>query len=170
MTTEVWADTSLAQRQDIAIRFGDGNWQGCKTELIYNEGVVPVCSPAFKQANSLPLAELPDQQLIHVHWGEELWQRYLEGDEPHSKLRQKHISVDTSLAALELAAGGVGCALILRRFAETMLASGQLVLAEDRELSVPQSHYFVDSGPNENSRREVSEFRNWLIGELKSTN
>ena len=165
LTTEVWADTSLARRQDIAIRFGDGNWPGCESELIYNEGVIPVCSPAFRESNPQSLADIANEKLIHVLWGEDLWQRYLHGDE-HPQPLEKHINVDTSVAALELAASGGGCTLTLRHFAQAMIDAGKLVAAEDREIPVSQSHYFVYPDSNENPRREVQYFREWLLGQL----
>ena len=169
LTTEVWADTTLAQRLDIAIRFGDGNWQGCETELIHNEGVIPVCSPTFRKENPQPLHELSADKLIHILWGEDLWWRYLDSEAGESDIHPKRINVDTSLAALELARNDGGFALILRQFAQPALDSGLLVIAEDRELPVSRSHYIVHAEGNEHPRGAVLAFREWLLKELSTT-
>jgi len=42
---------SLGSGIDLAIRHGDGQWPGLTATLLFEESSVPVCSPAYEQAN-----------------------------------------------------------------------------------------------------------------------
>lgn len=51
---------------DVAIRYGDGNWNDGTSTLLFEEEVFPVCSPGFLEWNREPksLEELADLPLV----------------------------------------------------------------------------------------------------------
>ena len=72
-------------------------------------------------------------------------------------------SVDTTLAALELAASGAGCALAHPIFLAAYLATGRLVTAVEREFADDNSYFIVMPERPQRPRREVLAFRDWLM-------
>lgn len=137
---EVWisADMQLADiaggRADVAVRYGQGDYPGVRTEVLVEAGVIPVCSPALLDGPR-PLqapADLANHTLIHVG------RSTLEEPRPDwaawLKTRKLDGIVDASLGprfdqtafAIEDAVHGRGVALAPRAFVAADLASGRL--------------------------------------------
>jgi len=65
---------------DAAIQFGDGNWEGLHAELLFEDVIEPVCSPALL-AMSPPMREPADllrcclliSRYRRVDWHDWLW-------------------------------------------------------------------------------------------------
>ena len=71
---EIWipADMQLADiaggRADVAVRYGQGDYPGVRTEVLVEAGVIPICSPSLLHGPK-PLAtpaDLINHTLIHV--------------------------------------------------------------------------------------------------------
>jgi len=73
--------------------------------------------------------------------------RSLDDRAPEPGVRQRRdqpgTTVDTTLAALELAAAGAGCALAHRVFLAPYVSTGRLVAAIDREFADDNSYFVV---------------------------
>jgi len=136
----VWisADMQLADvaggRADVAVRYGQGDYPGVRSEILVDAGVVPVCSPALL-AGVRPLtvpADLAHHTLIHVERGplEEptpdwaTWLRSRRIDQVDASAGPRY---DQTAFAIEDAANGRGVALAPRAFVMGDLASGRLV-------------------------------------------
>jgi LysR family glycine cleavage system transcriptional activator len=76
------------------------------------------------------------------------------------------ITVDTSLAALEIVASGHGAALVLSRFAAAFEAEGRVRRVPGIELPHEQSHYLLTPLDFEAPRAEALLFSDWLRQEL----
>jgi LysR family glycine cleavage system transcriptional activator len=74
-------------------------------------------------------------------------------------------AVDTTIAALELAAIGAGCALAHRMFLQPYLATGRLVVALEDDFADDSSYFVVAPERAQRVRREVQQFRDWLLAE-----
>ena len=72
-------------------------------------------------------------------------------------------AVDTTMAALELAAGDGGCALTHRVLADPYLKAGRLVTPLDREFTDEHSYFICMPQRRDHCRRQVDLFREWLI-------
>ena len=167
----LWADALPAEEADIDIRLGGGRWPGLQAELIMNEGALPVCSEAFAAANA-PLktpADLAGKPLIQIMGFEDLWMRFFRSAGLESGEAEHGIKVDTSLAALELAAAGSGCALVQRSFARHFAESGRLTVPVERELPLEESHYLVGPEGGGQPKPEALLFRDWLLEEARAT-
>lgn len=93
--TDVRLDTNLkpvdfvAQRIDIGVRYGNGQWPGLTAEKLMEEEVYPVCSPTLAIAKN-PLrtpTELASETLLHdlsmdSHSGFPTWATWLENAGP----------------------------------------------------------------------------------------
>ncbi|UTW07360.1 LysR substrate-binding domain-containing protein [Pseudomonas benzenivorans] len=168
--TAIWADALEADQADIDIRFGDGRWEGFEVEPLRKEPSIPVCSPSWLERAKDPgaLAQLAQQQLIHIMGCEDLWTRWFRAAGIEDYRAAKGIQVDSSLIALELACAGSGFALVLRSFAEPHIASGRLVSPFAGELAIEQSHYLLLPEGETRPRPDVLLFREWLLETAKS--
>ena len=158
LCSAIWAEHLSADRTDIDIRFGDGKWAGFDSELLMNDSAILVCSPS--------LADQPTSgELIHVMGLEDMWSRYFRLSGGTENPVPGGINVDTSLAAMEMAANGNGAAIVLDCFAATYLQSGRLVSPTDLAIPVKQSHYLLMPENESRHRPEIMAFRNWLLAE-----
>ncbi|MDE2296240.1 MAG: LysR family transcriptional regulator [Gammaproteobacteria bacterium] len=165
----VWDNASPDESTDLEIRYGDGHWLGYRSERFLNQGILAVCSPTLRrEANGETRGEAGSVALlarhpIHIMGYEDHWlsvQRELglrDAGTPRGP------TVDTSVAALELAANGMGCALAHRIFAAPYLRTGRLVTVIDREFRDRRSYFVVMPERARRVRREVESFRDWLL-------
>lgn len=164
--TAIWADGLGAGQADVDIRFGDGRWSGFEVQALHREPSVPVCSPAWLARAGTPqgLRTLACAHPIHILGCEDLWARWLlaAGD---TATAAPGVQVDTSLTALELAAGGAGFAIVLRSFAQGYLQAGRLVAPLEGELQIEEAHYLLLPEGRQRPRPEVLLFCDWLRAE-----
>ncbi|WEK40481.1 MAG: transcriptional regulator GcvA [Candidatus Brevundimonas colombiensis] len=137
---ETWisADMKLADvaggRADVAVRYGQGDYPGVRSEVLIEAGVIPICSPELL-SGAHPLktpADLAHHSLIHVtpsqmeeprpDWLAWLASRKLEGIDARLGAR-----FDQTAFVIEDAIHGRGVALAPRAFVAQELAAGRLV-------------------------------------------
>lgn len=136
---EVWisADMQLADvaggRADVAVRYGQGDYAGVRTETLLDGGVIPVCSPRLLESPE-PLATAADlarHVLIHVEAGQleeptPDWATWLKSRRLPAVDASSGPRYDQTAFAIEDAANGRGIALAPRAFVVADLASGRL--------------------------------------------
>ncbi len=163
ITSAVWEHPAPDAPSDIDIRFGAGPWPGRQAEMLVNWGAVAVCRPDRAPAGDAParIAALAGAAHIHVAGYEDLWRRLLQ---PHGVTLPpfQGVNVDTSLAALELAAAGHGPAIVLEGFARPYIASGRLAVATEDLLPVQQAHFLLSPAGAARPPPEAAFFRDWL--------
>lgn len=165
LCSAIWADALADETTDIEIRFGDGLWPGFQIELIRNEGAIPLCAPQFGAEDDFRsyLADRQSGPLLHVTGHENLWRRLMR----EIGLREPEIGggimADTSLAALELAASGIGPVVMLRSFGQSALTTNRLIQPLDVELPLDQAHYLLLPDTGTRLKPEVVLFREWLL-------
>ena len=76
--------------------------------------------------------------------------------------------MDTTIAALELAANGAGCALAHRIFLGCLSGDGRLVQALEHDFPDESSYFVVTPERPQRLRREVAQFHEWLIGAARA--
>lgn len=165
LLADIWADAQGADQSAIDIRFGDGQWEGFDAELIQKEASIPVCSPRWIEQADSPamLANLAQQNLIHIMGCEDLWTRWFRAAGIKENSVRKGLQVDTSLTALELASAGSGFALVLRSLTKSYIDSGRLVSPFEGELPIEQAHYLLQPKAGKRASPEVMFFRQWLL-------
>ena len=72
-------------------------------------------------------------------------------------------TVDTTIAALELAAAGAGVALAHGVFLDAYTTTGRLVSALPQEFPDENSYFVITPERPQRVRREVQLFRDWLV-------
>jgi LysR family glycine cleavage system transcriptional activator len=161
----IWADALPADRTDVDIRFGHGSWPGYSSRLLVNDPVVLVTPPGSKIAGP---RDIHPGQLIHILGVEGDWQHLFTAADQAPPFDQIGITVDTTLAALELVAAGAGVALVLERFARPFVTQGRIRQVPALQLPQEQSHYLLTRDGIDAPRAETMLFCDWLQQALLS--
>lgn len=153
---------------DIAIRYGEGDYDGVVSEMLAEEDVSPVCSPELLEGEH-PLhspADLRYHRLIHdnfrIDWATWLKAAGLDDINPDNGVR-----FDSAAYAVEAAVQGEGVLLGRSALVSNDLAAGRLVRPFDLALKSRWDYYVVY--PEGAMRlKKVRSFRDWLFSEMTS--
>lgn len=159
LLSAIWGDALPADRTDVDIRFGHGAWPGFTARLLVNDPVVLVTPTTSKVAGPHDIAP---GELIHILGVEGDWQHLFTATDQAPPFDQVGLTVDTTLAALELVAAGAGAALVLERFARPFVAQGRIRLVPELYLPQEQSHYLLTREGMDAPRAEAMLFCDWL--------
>ncbi len=164
LSSVIWDDPVPSEATDLEIRYGTGQWRGYRAERLLNQSIVAVCSPALLEStrSSGEVAGLVPKHLIHIMGHENHWLQVRQALQVADVATRVGPTVDTTIAALELAANGAGCALAHRIFLTPYLATGRLVAAIDRDFADENSYFVVTPERPQRTRREVQLLRDWL--------
>ena len=152
---------------DAAVRYGPGGWLDVASELLAQEEIFPVCSPAYAERLGLRRPhDLAKAVLLHndVPDGWRDWFAAAGCLEAHS---EKGLYLDEDAALLRAAAEGEGVALGRSVLVADDLAGGRLVAPFDTRISASFSYWFVTPAKAAPSRK-VETIRSWLLGALAS--
>jgi LysR family glycine cleavage system transcriptional activator len=167
ISTVVWAPAASDDLADVDIRFGDGNWPGFQSTILVRQPAIPVCAPGLAEGDddgARIRSVIATAPLIHVTGYENLWQRLVKPlglTLPHGS----GINIDTTVSALEMAAAGIGPAIIQQGLAEPYLRDGRLMRPADMAIPIEESHYIVLPEGQRRQKPEAILFRDWLFKE-----
>ena len=155
---------------DVAIRFGKGNYPGCRVEKLMSAVAVPLCSPELAARRPHPLrraADLRHHTLLHddtPYEGRPDWPSWLaaagvDGVDSSRGIHFNHVSL-----ALEAAADSQGVVLSIAQLASNDLSTGRLVVPFEARVPLEYAYYVIslDDSPN---AANVDAFRAWLSDE-----
>jgi LysR family glycine cleavage system transcriptional activator len=151
---------------DMAVRFGPGAWPGLTSIKLYDERLVPVCSPAFR-GGRLPRApaDLLKVPLLHDErqpWS--IWFKAVGLDYRDAGQRPRYGDQTLLLAA---AIAGLGVALARASFVQADLESHRLVRLFPQ--SVPTKYsYFIVYPPGSEALGKIRAFQEWLLEQVRS--
>ena len=154
---------------DVAVRYGNGEWEGTRSDLLFKEHVFPVCSPDLIKGDK-PLetpSDLAHHHLLHDDYTREDWKMWLmaadvEGVDPDRGTSFSHTSI-----MLEAAASGAGVALGRAPLVNRDLESGRLV--KPFEISMPGEYaYYVVAPLATADNPLITNFRDWLMSEAEA--
>ncbi|HTH76335.1 MAG TPA: LysR family transcriptional regulator [Trinickia sp.] len=153
---------------DVAIAFGDGDWSPCTATRLFQEQVIPVCSPAFRAAHpeiARP-ADLRAMSLLHVQPAQpERWMGWNGWFATHglSAPPDEHGSTFNSYAlVMHAALTHQGVALGWLPLVDELVASGQLVTLFDEPVTTARG-YFLVCPPARPETPAAPAFRRWLF-------
>jgi LysR family glycine cleavage system transcriptional activator len=154
---------------DLAVRYGAGDYPGLGSQLLFYGIVVPLCSPAYRQANFASgngISAWRNVRLLHENPPDDWWPGWLDANGMQEIDAQGGMYFSYGLLALSAAIEGQGVALQPVEFVERELASGLLVLADDRAFDTGRRYTLV--WPQRDLRQAVAQFRDWVISEVES--
>jgi LysR family glycine cleavage system transcriptional activator len=166
LSTSVKLADFVSDGIEIAIRYGRGQYPGVKTELLMQEDLSPVCSPALLQGPH-PLrtpADLQYHTLIHdefpIDWTMWLRMAEVEGVDPYKGPR-----FYSSEHVVQAAVQGEGVALGRSSLVDDDIAAGKLVRPFEFRLSAGLAYYLVYP-PGALKRPKIKHFRDWIMSEV----
>ena len=155
---------------DAAIAFGCSADQNLKTDCLFENRLVPVCSPAFLERHGAPddpeaIAGAP---LLHVTDGSVRpplpgWQDWLRAAGLSQLGALDGIRFGACHLAIEAARLGQGPALAVSTLVADDIRSGTLVAPFARSLPIPHT-YALTYPPEHAARPALRCFRSWLLG------
>jgi LysR family glycine cleavage system transcriptional activator len=162
---------------DIGIRFGTGKYPGLCAHRLFDNIIIPVCSPALL-ASGPPLNEPRDlfrHTLAHIDWSRQgvtwpNWSMWMQAagvdDFDDSRTLVFGSSTDATQAALD------GNAVALADFAMVAndLSQGRLVRPFELGIKVaPEFAYFLVYPETVKDDARIAAFREWLLEEAAKT-
>jgi DNA-binding transcriptional LysR family regulator len=151
---------------DLAIRIGIGDWPDLEVTHVLDELLVPVCS-AELQKKLGSASRLCDAPLIHVTSASQDWAAWAEQAGYGPIDCQRGLMVDTFQLAVDAAVQGLGVAIGRLPLITPELDAGRLV--RFCEPAIPaQTSYWLVGYPESMQRREISDFRDWLLGQMSA--
>lgn len=142
---------------DLAIRFGDGDWQGQVCTALLHAPFSALCAPALAKRLVTPQA-LAQVTLLRSYRSEE-WPRWLQAAGVGA-LQARGPVFDSSLALAAAAAGGAGVALLPLPMFEQELGEGRL--QQPFATTVALGGYWLTRLRSRAEREPARRFRQWL--------
>ncbi|MUT27199.1 MULTISPECIES: LysR substrate-binding domain-containing protein [Mesorhizobium] len=156
------------ERFDVAIHFGRANWPDARMNKLFDEEMLPVASPNFRDAYMITepvrLAAAP---LLHLITRESAWIDWfaIKGISDKRLLGGRHF--DQFSMIISAAASSLGAALLPKYLIETELERGILIPLSDTPLKTHNSYFVVSAAGGVNA--QVNAFTRWLISTARRT-
>lgn len=150
---------------DASLHYGTNQWSDAHMVKLFDEEVIPVCSPAFLQQHPIPhaesIAQLPRLTLNTRQGAWADWFQLAHVDNQHIQ-PSNNFSFDHFTTMAQAACSGLGIALLPKFLFREELDKGDLVLAIDKPMTSQGAYYFAY--PKHKSQyRPVMAFLDWII-------
>ncbi len=146
---------------DIAIHFGTDNWPDTKMVRIFEEEMIAVCSPEFRDRHGITDGlGLPGLPLLHLETRSTAWPDWFDNTKTDRKSAQSGTHFDQFSMLISGAVASLGAALIPAYLIENELENNSLVRVSGTSLKTRNSYFVVT--PAGNSRTGVKEFTDWI--------
>jgi len=162
-----------AGQVDLAIHYGDGVSPGLAAQLLMDEWLAPVCSPAYAREHGLQgtPANLKNATILHdtLAWPacapDAEWQSWASAQSPVFTLPTRSLRFDRADLCALAAIHHAGIAMGRRQLVQPWLDSGQLILPFGGfSLPSPQAYYLVHAARTPLPAR-VQALVEWLMGQ-----
>jgi LysR family glycine cleavage system transcriptional activator len=156
---------------DIGIRYGRGAWPGVEAELLLQDEVFPVCSPALMNGTQ-PLKEPRDlarfSLISDMDWRRaqfDFWPRWLAAAGVPDLELKTNLTFNYSNLMIQAAIDGLGIALGNTMLAGDDLKSGRLVQPFPQTVMLETGYYLI-YGKGALRQAKVKAFRDWIMGQM----
>ncbi|MGL4237513.1 LysR family transcriptional regulator [Tabrizicola sp.] len=143
---------------DMAIRFGDGNWQATEAVPLFAAPMTPLCSPGIAREITMP-SDLAQQVLLRSYRADEWLQWFSAAETEPPPMRAP--MCDSSVAIAQMAVNGYGVALLPTRLFEREIAEGSLCRLFDIEVAA--GSYWLTRLSSRGESPAMINFRTWLV-------
>jgi len=154
---------------DVAIRFGKGDYPGCRVDKLFSVSAIPLCSPALMQGEH-PLRSPEDLRfytLLHddtKYEGRPDWKSWLKAAHVKNVDASRGQHFNHGNLAINAAVDGQGVVLSMKSLASDDIAAGRLVVPFDIALPLEYAYYLITLEDSSSDPRTAA-FRSWLIEE-----
>jgi LysR family transcriptional regulator, glycine cleavage system transcriptional activator len=158
---------------DVAIRLTQQLQPDLHVEKLFQDSVLPVCSPQLVEQGLRSAADLARFPLIHydvptsMH-APPLWADWFAVAGLQGADATRGLKVNVADHALDAAVAGAGVSLSFKLIASDDVHAGRLVTPFGPELPLASGYHFVCPKGHE-TRPKVRAFRDWLFAEMEET-
>ena len=133
------------------------------SNILFEDTLLPLCSPEFEGKNISRLEQLSKSYLIHLdakdtNWTS--WANWFETLDYNGEISVRH-RVNNYAIALQLAQDGMGIVLGWRHLVKPLIESGSLIPLTKYEIAAPGKFYLVQSKGNQKKYSKI--FCEWLL-------
>ena len=153
---------------DAWIAFASGVPSTVQSEVLFEETLVPVCSPAFLESRGRPEqpADLHGWPLLYDLAWEEYWGHWFAAKEADAPDMTRASGFRLYSMTVQAALEGMGVALGHSLLVAPHLERGTLVALFEPPVPAP-ARYFLAIAPGSGAKPEVRAFREWLRAEAR---
>lgn len=166
LTTSLAAVDFDRESFDACVRVGNGRWTGCRSMLLTEVDLFPVCNPALAYRLQRP-ADLRSAVLLHSAPRPEDWQRWLSSTGEEGVDATRGPIFESLNLAFQAAIEGVGVAMGIGALVAGDLASGRLVAPFSQVRRSGNPFWLVWPERNDANPR-LRAFVSWLATEIES--
>ncbi|AYA42134.1 transcriptional regulator GcvA [Xenorhabdus nematophila] len=157
-------EDKLADDVDVAIFYGRGSWPGMRTDRLYPEYLLPVCSPSLLTGDR-PLkmpSDLARHTLLHDSSRRD-WQAYVRQLDMQQQINvhQGPIFSHSSMV-IQAAVHGQGVALANNVMAQNEIDAGRLVCPFN-DVLVSKNAFYLVCHDNQAELGKIAAFRKWIL-------
>jgi len=157
----------VRSKADLAFFFGQGTWPGATCIELFNEDVVPVCSPEIMAREVFDGPEaLTKHVLLQCTSRPEAWHEWFLQHELHSQNSYHGPRFDTFYMCIRAAQVGCGIALIPRYLVAEELAEGKLAIPWNQPIASEGSH-FMAHAEHSAEMPKIKVFVDWIKQRVK---
>ncbi len=129
---------------DIAFFYGHGSWPGLECHRLFDEEVVPACSPTLLDSQALdsPMA-LTRYRLMHLSTRPRAWHDWFASQSLTTEYSYQGNHFETFHMLIRATMAGTGIALLPRLLIEDELARGELVIPWPHSLHSTSGYYLA---------------------------
>lgn len=156
---------------DVAIRYGDGDWVGMRSDFLFHDELFLVCGPQL--AERLPpldqLEALSEQTFLYCSQDPDEWPQWFQTAGTRPPEVRHRMDFDSRAQVLEAVAGGLGIAIGRQPYMANFIESGRLCSPYPIRLRTGMGYYLVY--PEHHAGYEnVESFRTWMLEECQMLN
>lgn len=154
---------------DVGIRYGEGDWPGLRADLLFNDELTPVLSPALAATLDDPAdaGELLSLPLLHSNRRPAHWPDWMQGAGVRRGVPAGDMYFEDLSIIYECAIQGMGVALGQLRYLRGELASGVLVAPHPYVLRRARGYYLVCPAAQA-ADGKVAALRDWLLAQARA--
>lgn len=156
---------------DVAIHFGGGKYEECRSDRLFGVAAVPICSPDLLQGERAIRrpADLSMHTLLHddtPHEAHPVWKTWLAQAGVTNVDADRGLRFSSIAMVLDAAERGQGVALSIEALAADAIAEGRLVTPFDIRLPVRSAYYLISLEKTADVER-IAAFRAWILEEAE---
>lgn len=157
----------IASSTDMAVYFGNGDWDGVETHFLRNASLAPVCNPTLVKSNQ-PIRTPDDMRfypLLHVAKRQEEWQDWLKQNGLEQKKFRRGLILSNGALTASAAAQGLGIALADPSFIAPEIHEGTLMVLFNQHL-ISESAFYLVYPKSYVVSSAMKAFKQWIIEQM----
>jgi len=153
-------EDALVEELDFVVRHGRGDWDDAQADHLFDDALVPVCSPELARKLD-SVASLAQQNLLHSMMRHDAWERWFAQVGLPDLRPARSTRLANAAVTYQAAINGLGVALAQIAYVEDDLASGRLVMPFESVMRTGEG-YWLAFAKRKANHPSIELFRAWI--------